>query len=208
MQYTRMHTGLTRSLLEGYDRYDFTAPTPVLFSCESSVGSYHPSQVSSNNSCGAFIALTDYSAPSFGEYLPGIGGFSFLFFLFVISSIYVVIRRFGSIVHVWNHRVFLVSYVLIFISIVLETYSPFANYSEIIRIAKMFIGAIIIATLCRDIKALKLFIFGCILAGVVASFYLFLSVYRPLQGVKATDFNEASKVRAEVFSDESMQVNR
>ena len=140
--------------------------------------------------------------------LPNIRGFSLLFVLFAISSIYVVIRRFSSMIHVWDHQVFLASYVLIFISIVLETYSPFANYSEIVRTAQMFIGAIIIATLCRDIKALKLFIFACILAGVVASLYLFLSVYRPLQGVKATDYGEASAVRDEVFSDESMQVKQ
>ena len=142
------------------------------------------------------------------QHLPGIGRFSFLFILFLVSSIYVVIRRFGSIVHVWSHRVFLVSYVLLFIGFVLETYSPFADYSELGRTANMFMGAIIIATLCRDIKAVKSFIFACILAGVVASFYLFLSVYRPLQGVKATDYNEASKVRAEAFSDESMQVQQ
>ena len=142
------------------------------------------------------------------QILPGIRGFSFLFFIFAISSIYVIIQRFGSVVHVCNHRVFLTSYVLIFISLVLEIYSPFARYREVISMAQMFIGAIVIATLCRDIKALKLFMFGCILAGVVASFYLFLSVYSPLQGIKASSFQEASSVRAEVFSDESMQVKQ
>ena len=142
------------------------------------------------------------------QQLPVIGRFSFLFVLFVVSSIYVVIRRFDSLVYVWNHRVFLVSYVFIFISLVLETYSPFARYREVISTAQMFIGAIIIATLCRDIEALKRFMFGCILAGVVASFYLFLSVYGTLQGIKATDFSEATTVRAEVFDDESMQVKQ
>ena len=77
----------------------------------------------------------------FEEHLPDPGGFSSMFFLFAISSIYIVIQRFGSIVHVWNHRVFLVSYVLIFISVILETYSPFASYREIIRIAQMFVGS-------------------------------------------------------------------
>ena len=137
--------------------------------------------------------------------LPAIGGFSFNFFIFAISSVYIVTQRFGSIVHVWNHRVFLASYVLIFISIVLETYSPSANYSEVIRLAQMFIGAIVIATLCRDIKALKLCIFGRILAGVLASLYLFLSVYSPLQRATATNYREASEVRAEVFGDDAPQ---
>jgi hypothetical protein len=139
--------------------------------------------------------------------LPGIGDFSPMFFIFAISSIYIVIRRFGSIIQIWNHRVFLASYVLIFISVVLETFSPFASYNHISSIALMFIGAIVIATLCRDIKALKLCIFGCILTGVVASFYLFLSVYRPLQGATATDFGEGGRVTAQVFEDESRQVS-
>ena len=143
----------------------------------------------------------------FDSVLPGIRDFSPMFFLFAISSIYLVIRRFESIVHVWNHRVFLASYVLIFISVVLETFSPFASYYEGSRMAQMFMGAIVIAALCRDIKALKLCIFvGCILPGVLASFYLFLSVYEPLQGTTADNFSEASRVGAQVFEDESMSV--
>jgi hypothetical protein len=122
-----------------------------------------------------------------------------MFFVFVISSVYVVTRRFGSVVQIWNHRVFLASYILIFITIILETYSPFAKYNEIMSNVQMFVGAIVVATLCRDIKALKFFVVGCILAGLLASFSLFLSLYRPLQAATAADFDEASRVRAEVF---------
>ena len=44
------------------------------------------------------------------DVLPNPGGFSFVFFLFAISSIYIVFHRFGSITQVWNHPVFLASY--------------------------------------------------------------------------------------------------
>jgi O-Antigen ligase len=141
------------------------------------------------------------------EALPGIGDFSFAFLLFAISSIYIILQRFGSITQVWNHPVFLASYVLIFIGLVLETYSPFASYKEIIRIAQMYIGAVVIATLCRDTRALRVCIFGYILVGIYLALYLFVFFYGGLQGATATDFNEASRVRAEVFQDESLGVN-
>ena len=73
------------------------------------------------------------------EYLPNPGGFSFMFLLFAISSIYIVLQRFGSITHVWNHPVFLASYFLILLSLILEGSSPFASYTEISSIALMFI---------------------------------------------------------------------
>jgi len=144
---------------------------------------------------------------AFEEQLPGIGGFSVTFFLFIISGIYVVIQRFGSLVRVWTHRIFLVSYALIFISVLLEAYSPSPRYSEIIRIAQMFVGAVVLATLCRDVKALKTCLFGYILVGILTSLYLFLSSYGALQGATAVTFDEASQLRNEVFQDEKMNLN-
>ena len=138
------------------------------------------------------------------EALPNPGGYSFVFFLFAISSIYIVFQRFGSITQVWNHPVFLASYVFILLSLILEGCSPFASYREIIRIAQMYIGAIVIATLCRDTRALRVCIFGYILVGIYLALYLFLSSYGALQGATATDFNEASQVRAEVFQEETL----
>jgi O-antigen ligase len=137
------------------------------------------------------------------EALPNPGGFSFLFLLFAISSIYIVFQRFGSITQIWNHPVLLASYILVFISLVSERFSPFASYREIIRIAQMYIGAMVIATLCRDTRALRVCIFGYILMGIYLALYLFLSVYGALQGATATDFNEASQVRAEVFQEDT-----
>src|SRR5215510_15349150 len=86
------------------------------------------------------------------ELLPNPGGFSSGFLLFAISSLYIVLQRVGSLTRVWNHPVLLLGYVLIFTSFILETSSPFASYQEIIRIAQMYIGAAIIATLCRDTR--------------------------------------------------------
>jgi O-antigen ligase len=137
------------------------------------------------------------------EALPGTGGYSFVFLLFAVSSIYIAFRRFGSITKVWNRPVFLASYVFILFSLILEGYSPFASYKEIIRIVQMYIGAIIIATLCRDTRALRVCIFGYILVGIYLALYLFFFSYGALQGATATDYNEASRVRGEVFQEDT-----
>jgi hypothetical protein len=141
------------------------------------------------------------------EYIPSIGGFSFMFLVFALSSIYVMTKRFRSIARVYNHPVFLASYFLIFISVVLETYSPFAKYNDISRIALMFIGAVVIATLCRDIRALRVCILGYILVAIWVSLYLFLSMYGTLQGATATDFDEASKIRAGLDASIGLNLN-
>ena len=126
------------------------------------------------------------------EALPNPGGYSFGFLLFAITSIYIVFQRFGSITHVWNHPVFLASYVFILLGLILEGCSPFTSYREIMRIAQMYIGAMVIATLCRDTRALRVCIFGYILVGIYLALYLFLTSYGALQGATATDFSEAS----------------
>ena len=115
-------------------------------------------------------------------YGPTIRGFSSMFFLFAISGLYVVIWRFGSLVQIWNHRTLLACYFLIFIGIILETCSPSANYGEIIRIVQMCIGTMVIATLCRDIRALRSCILGYMLAGIWVSLYLFLTFYGTYKG--------------------------
>jgi hypothetical protein len=150
-----------------------------------------------------FLLLLNIVLLPMEEALPNPGGFSFVFLLFALSSMYIVLQRFGSITQVWKHPVFLLSYVLIFIGLILETYSPFASYKEIIRIAQMCIGAVVIATLCRDTRALRVCIFGYILVGIYLAVYLFLSSYGALQGATATDFNEASQVRAQVFQEDT-----
>jgi O-antigen ligase len=136
--------------------------------------------------------------------LPNPGGYSSVFFLFAISSIYIMFKRFGSIIHIWNHPVFLASYVFILLGLIFEGCSPFASYKEINRIAQMFIGAIVIATLCRDTRALRVCIFGYVLIATLLALYLFLSSYGALQGATATNFDEASRMRAEVFQEDTL----
>ena len=104
------------------------------------------------------------------DYIPTVSGFSFMFFLYAVSGLYVVIWLFGNLARIWNHRVLLACYFLIFIGFILETCSHSADYEVLIRIVQMCIGAMVIATLCRDIRALRSCILGYILAGIWVSF--------------------------------------
>jgi hypothetical protein len=136
--------------------------------------------------------------------LPAPRGFSSGFLLFAIASIYLVFQRFGSITHLWKHPVFLASYVFILLGLILEGCSPFASSHEIMRIVQMYMGAIVIATLCRDTQALRVCMFGYILMGLYLAFYLFLSSYGVLQGATATNFDEASRVRDAMFQEDTL----
>src|SRR5215471_3235499 len=136
-------------------------------------------------------------------YAPTIGGFSSMFFLFALSGLYVVIWRFESLVQIWNHRVLLACYFLIFIGFIFETCSPSTNYEVLIRIVQMCMGVMVIATLCRDIRALRSCILGYILVGIWVSLYLFLSFYGMLQEVSVSNFDEASLVRMDMIQQSS-----
>jgi hypothetical protein len=130
-----------------------------------------------------------------------------MFFLYAISGLYVVIWRFESLARIWHHRVLLASYFLILIGIIFETCSPSASYAVIARIVQMYMGVMVIATLCRDIRALRSCIVGYILAGVWVSFYLFLTFYGVLQGATASNFVEADRVRLEMIETNTLETN-
>ena len=140
-------------------------------------------------------------------YGPTIGGFSSMFFLFAISGLYVLLWRVGSLAQIWNHRVLLACYFLIFVGFILETCSLSTNYAVISRIAQMCIGVMVIATLCRDIRALRSCILGYMLAGIWVSLYLFLTFYGTLQGASASNFDEATRVRLEMIQQNSIEEN-
>ncbi len=105
------------------------------------------------------------------------------------------------------HPVFVAAYVFIGISIALEFASPLSSYEYIGRFAFMIGGALLVASLCRDRAALKVFLYGYIGAALWLGALLFLTSYGTLSGVAATDFDEASQARDEVFSDSPIKGN-
>src|SRR5262245_57802974 len=129
------------------------------------------------------------------------------FFVFYILGLYVLLWRVGSLSQIWNHRVLLACFFLIFVVFILETCSLSTNYAVISRIAQMCIGVMVIATLCRDIRALRSCILGYMLAGIWVSLYLFLTFYGTLQGSSASNFDEATRVRIDMIQQNSIEEN-
>jgi hypothetical protein len=89
----------------------------------------------------------------------------------------------------------------------LELTSPHADLSEIARIVQMVAGAIAVASLCRDLPALRSVCYGYLLAGVWLSILLIMSAYGVISAAGTTDFGEASKLRQEAFAESPLYAN-
>ena len=140
-------------------------------------------------------------------WMPTIVGFSSLFIIFGILGIYTLLILPGILAKTWAHPVFLMVYALLLLSILVESTQPHSSYDEIERIGLMIAGAVVTASLCRDERALRIGLYSCLTMGLGMSVYVFLVSYSALQGATATDFIEASQIRAEVFEDNPLQAS-
>jgi hypothetical protein len=137
----------------------------------------------------------------YDEYFPPVAGFSILFIIFGMSTGYVLLNRTNALTRIWLHPLFLMLYALLGIGFFIESLHPHSSYGEIFRIGQMAAGAVIVACLCRDRRALRVSIFGFLIAGVWVSIFVFLTSYGVLQESTATNFSEASSLRGEVFGE-------
>ena len=140
-------------------------------------------------------------------HIPPVGGFSSLYFVFIVLAGYVLVNRGEMFDRIWMHPVFLPGYAFIGITFVLELTSPFPLYESPLRFGLMIAGAILVASLCRDRLALQACVFGCLGAALWLAVVLFLTSFGALHSAATTDFREASKVRAEVFSNKAVGGN-
>jgi hypothetical protein len=141
------------------------------------------------------------------QQIPTVAGFSSQFLLFAVLAAYVALNRLRCLDRIWMHPVFVAAYVFIGISIALEFASPLSSYEPIGRFAFMIGGALLVASLCRDRAALKVFLYGYIGAALWLGAFLVLTSYGTLSGAVATDFHDASKARLEAFQDKSIKGN-
>ena len=132
---------------------------------------------------------------------------SSMFFIFVVLAGYVAINRLRCLDRVWMHSVFLAAYLFIGITVALEFTSPLSMYGNIVTFALMIVGALLVASLCRDRAALKMLMFGYIGAALWLGATLVLTSYGTLSGVVATDYGGADQARAEAFRDAPLEGN-
>jgi O-Antigen ligase len=154
----------------------------------------------------ALVMLTIAALPLQDE-IPSIAGFSIMFLLFVFIGAYVAVFRPLSLIRISAHPVFLTAFGFVVLSTVIETFHPGARYSEIFRMTQTLSGAVFLACLCRDRKALRAGIYGYVLMALCISVYLALTSYGVLAGASASNFEEATRVRMEIDSDSSMQAD-
>ena len=140
-------------------------------------------------------------------HIPTVAGFSSLFLMFAVLAGYVVLNRREMFDRLWMHPVFLAAYVFIGITFLLEFASPQPLYEPIFRFLLMAVGAMLVASLCRDRPALGACLYGYIGAALWLALVLFLSSYGTLQGAATTNFNDASKVRSQAFSNKPVKGN-
>jgi hypothetical protein len=139
-------------------------------------------------------------------YFPAIAGFTIPYFMFAIVAGYSLLNRPTALARTWSHPVFLAAFCLLMIGFFIESVHPFSNYGEIFRIGQMFVAATFVASLCRDRRALRVTLYGLLIAGVLASILLFMNTYGALHGATAMDFGEASKIRSKVVADAGVKL--
>jgi hypothetical protein len=132
-----------------------------------------------------------------GPFLPAAAGFTTLYLLFAVVAGYTLLNRPGAVARTWSHPVFLAAFVLLITAILIESLHPFARYGDIFSTGSMFVGALVVASLCRDRRALRVSIYGYLIGAVLISVMLFMTAYGTLQVATATDFSEAQRVRKE-----------
>jgi hypothetical protein len=143
-----------------------------------------------------------------GVSASGLGpNLTWMFTLFAMAACYIVLNRSRVLARTWNHPVFLAAYAFLLLSLLLESTQSNSSYRDLGRIAQMLLGGVMIAVLCRDRRALRTAIAGYIIMGMWISVYVFLIAYGTLSGAELMNFEEASLVRGEVFSDNPFQAN-
>lgn len=161
----------------------------------------------SSNILERFLLFATIGVLPLQWYYPTFLGMSIGFIVFSCSAGYILIFRLGMLRKILLHPVFLAGYALVAIGIFMELAHHSAGFTEILRIFFMLLGAIVIATLCRDRKALRWAIYGYLFAGVWLSFILIQTTYGTLNTAKADDFRSASHLRESVYDENPLDAD-
>lgn len=141
------------------------------------------------------------------NHIPNVMGFGFMSFVFGVLALYVLWNRVPMLDKVWTNPVFLTAYGFLFGIFLIELTHPHTDYSEIMRIVQMFIGAILIASLCRDQAGLRAGMYGWLAAGSWVTVLVILSSYGDISAMSAVSFSEANEIREQAFEDIGLKAN-
>ncbi|MGQ0810212.1 MAG: O-antigen ligase family protein [Nitrospiraceae bacterium] len=152
------------------------------------------------------LLLTIIALPA-DDHFRFIPGYSVLFILFGYMAVYVLLTRFSELMLTLCHPAILAALLLLCLGFLIEFTHEKASYVELMRIAQMILGAILIATICRDLPALRVACYGYLVAGVWLSVLLFLTSYGALSTATTASFHEASQLREIAFDENPLKAN-
>lgn len=140
--------------------------------------------------------------------IPTVAGLGSSFIVFGLLACYLAIFRPQTLLRTACHGLFVAVYALLAVGLLVETLQPFPRYEILFRIALMVAGAVLIAALCRDRRALHWSILGYLVVGLWVSVLLITTSYGALKASSASDFNQGSQVRREVLDENNpLQAN-
>ena len=117
------------------------------------------------------------------------------FIMFAISTGYTLLWRLGILIRTLHHPVFLAGFALVGIGLVMEFLHDSAGFSEIRHIVLMLLGAVVVAALCRDRKAMLWSMYSLLGGSVVLAGFLFLKTYGTISVAEVDTAQDADQLR-------------
>lgn len=136
-----------------------------------------------------------------------IPGFSLQFLMLAIVGTYLAVNQPWVLYRTLTEPLFLATYAFLLFGLAMEATAPTPSFTEMIRMCQMIGGAVVIASICRNLATLRLALYAFLAAGLWLSVLLFFTSYGAIQGASTTTFEEASNLRAEAFAENPLQAN-
>lgn len=146
-----------------------------------------------------FLLISTVIILPFEQQIPTVGGKSVLFIWFALMGCYVWLNRPQTFRNVIFHPLFLAAYAFILVGATVETFHSNSDYFILFQFGQMVVGAILVASLCRDKDTLHWACYGFLVAGVFMSALSFFTSFDILNAATATNFHEASQARTRAF---------
>jgi O-antigen ligase len=114
-------------------------------------------------------------------------------------GIYTTLFHWPRLIRTIRHPFFVMAFCFIALAILLEYTHEDPQITFAYRTMQMFIGALLLSTLCRDKDALNYALAGVLLAGSLLALAIVFGAYGKIASAQVANFQEASRLRREVF---------
>jgi len=141
------------------------------------------------------------------DHIPSVAGVSVMFIVFAFMALYVVLIRSKFLVRTMVHPVFQTLYLLLAIAMLMEFVHLDSNLFVIRRMLLMVFGALVLATLCRDQKALRVGVYSYLVSGFLMALNMLIVGYEPLSLARVSTLEEAGAMQRMVSQEDLLRMN-